>query len=223
MEVLQMIIDFIIHIDEHLISIVANYGTWTYAILFLIIFAETGLVVTPFLPGDSLLFAAGAISATGVMDPLLLFILLFGAAVLGDFVNYSVGSYLGLKIFTKDAKLFKTTYLEKTQEFFKKYGGKTILVARFVPIIRTYAPFIAGAGSMNYSKFLFYNVLGGAIWTSLFITDGYFFGNFTFVKYIFSMVVFIIIGTCIVLILWEFVKKKLTSQKVDNIKSRRRA
>lgn len=217
MEIIQVIIDFIIHIDEHLISIVANYGTWTYAILFLIIFAETGLVVTPFLPGDSLLFAAGAIAATGVINPFILFLLLFIAAVLGDFVNYSVGSYLGLKIFKEDAKVFKTSYLEKTQVFFDKYGGKTIVVARFVPIVRTYAPFVAGAGSMNYSKFLFYNVFGGALWTSLFLAAGYLFGNLPFVKNNFSLVVFVIIGVSVLPIVWEFAKKVFAKQQTKKV------
>ncbi len=212
MEWLELVIDFIIHIDEHLISIVSTYGLWTYLILFLIIFAETGLVVTPFLPGDSLLFAAGAICATGALDPFILFALLFIAAVLGDFVNYTVGSYVGLKIFTEDAKFFKMGYLEKTQAFFAKYGGKTIVVARFVPIVRTYAPFVAGAGKMEYSRFFFYNVLGGFIWTSLFIAAGYLFGNLPFVKNNFSLVVFFIIGVSLVPIVVEFVKARMNKK-----------
>src|SRR5690606_6626626 len=209
MEWLELVIDFIIHIDEHLISIVSTYGLWTYLILFLIIFAETGLVVTPFLPGDSLLFAAGAICATGALDPYILFALLFVAAVLGDFVNYSVGNYVGLKIFKEDAKFFKMGYLEKTQAFFAKYGGKTIVIARFVPIVRTYAPFVAGAGKMEYSRFFFYNVFGAFIWISLFIAAGYLFGNLPFVKNNFSLVVFIIIGISLVPIVVEFVKNRL--------------
>ena len=209
MEWLELVIDFIIHIDEHLISIVSTYGLWTYLILFLIIFAETGLVVTPFLPGDSLLFAAGAICATGALDPYILFVLLFIAAVLGDFVNYSVGNYVGLKIFREDAKFFKMGYLEKTQAFFAKYGGKTIVIARFVPIVRTYAPFVAGAGKMKYSRFFFYNVFGAFIWISLFIAAGYLFGNLPFVKNNFSLVVFIIIGISLVPIVVEFVKNRL--------------
>lgn len=182
---------------------------WTYLILFLIIFAETGLVVTPFLPGDSLLFAAGAICATGAMDPFILFGLLFVAAVLGDFVNYSMGSYVGLKIFTEDAKFFKVGYLEKTQAFFAKYGGKTIVIARFVPIVRTYAPFVAGAGKMDYSRFFFYNVFGAFIWTSIFIAAGYLFGNLPFVKDNFSLVVFVIIGVSVLPILVEFIKNRM--------------
>lgn len=207
MEWIQTLIDFIIHIDEHLINIVADYGTWTYAILFLIIFAETGLVVTPFLPGDSLLFAAGAIAATGVLNPFLLFLLLFIAAVIGDSVNYSAGSYFGLKIFKEDARIFKMSYLRKTQDFFAKYGGKTIIVARFAPIVRTYAPFVAGACKMDYAKFIFYNILGGAIWVGLFIAAGYLFGNLPIVKNNFSLVVFIIIGISLIPIFMEFFKK----------------
>lgn len=206
MEWIQLIIDFIIHIDEHLINIVSSYGTWTYAILFLIIFAETGLVVTPFLPGDSLLFASGAIAATGVLNPFLLFFLLIVVAVLGDFVNYSVGSYVGLKMFKEDAKLFKMSYLKKTQAFFAKYGGKTIVVARFVPIVRTYAPFVAGTCKMDYSRFFLYNVLGGVAWTGLFIAAGNFFGNLPIVKNNFSLVVFFIIGVSLISIVWEFEK-----------------
>ncbi|HET8854472.1 MAG TPA: DedA family protein [Salinimicrobium sp.] len=209
MEWLQVIIDFILHIDQHLITIVGDYGTWTYAILFLIIFAETGLVVTPFLPGDSLLFAAGAIAATGVLNPVLLAILLFIAAVVGDTVNYSAGSYFGLKVFKEDARIFKISYLRKTENFFAKYGGKTIIIARFAPIVRTYAPFVAGACHMDYKKFIFYNIAGGALWVGLFIAAGYLFGNLPIVKENFSLVVFIIIGISLIPILSEFLKKFL--------------
>src|SRR5690606_39256698 len=164
MEWIEFLIDFIIHIDEHLVAIVAEYGAWTYGILFLIVFAETGFVVTPFLPGDSLLFAAGAIAATGVLNPWFLFLLLFVAAVMGDSVNYALGQYFGTRVFKENSKIFKLDYLRKTEGFFEKYGGKTIVLARFVPIVRTYAPFVAGASSMNYPRFIFYNVFGGAIW-----------------------------------------------------------
>lgn len=216
MEWLQVIIDFILHIDQHLITIVGDYGTWTYAILFLIIFAETGLVVTPFLPGDSLLFAAGAIAATGVLNPVLLAILLFIAAVVGDTVNYSAGGYFGLKVFKEDARIFKISYLRKTEDFFAKYGGKTIIIARFAPIVRTYAPFVAGACRMDYKKFIFYNIAGGALWVGLFIAAGYLFGNLPIVKENFSLVVFIIIGISLIPILSEFLKKffgKKSSEK----------
>ena len=207
MEWIEFVIDFILHIDEHLINIVANHGTWTYAILFLIIFAETGLVVTPFLPGDSLLFAAGAIAATGVMNPFLLFFLLFIAAVIGDSVNYSAGSYFGLRIFKEDARLFKMSYLKKTEEFFVKYGGKTIVIARFAPIVRTYAPFVAGACRMDYSRFFFYNILGGILWVGLFVAAGYLFGNLPIVKENFSLLIFIIIGVSLIPIIMGFFKR----------------
>src|SRR5690606_35945614 len=175
MEWLEMIIDFIIHIDQHLVEIVGEYGVWTYGILFLIIFAETGFVVTPFLPGDSLLFAAGALAATGVLNPWYLFLLLFVAAVIGDSLNYAIGSYFGTRLFKEDSKIFKMDYLRKTESFFEKYGGKTIVIARFVPIVRTYAPFVAGASKMNYSRFIFYNIFGAFIWIGLFVLVGYLF------------------------------------------------
>ncbi|HET8809920.1 MAG TPA: DedA family protein [Flavobacteriaceae bacterium] len=209
MEWLQMLIDFIVHIDDHLLTIVATYGMWTYAILFLIIFAETGFVVTPFLPGDSLLFAAGALAGTGVLNPIWLVVLLFIAAVLGDTVNYSAGSYFGMRVFKEEARLFKLEYLRKTEEFFEKYGGKTIVIARFAPIIRTYAPFVAGASRMNYSRFIFYNLLGGAIWVGLFVAAGYLFGNLPIVKNNFSLAVLIIIVASLIPLFVEFFKNKM--------------
>src|SRR5699024_8723682 len=187
MDIIQFLIDFVLHIDDHLLMLVKEYGMWTYAILFLIIFAETGFVITPFLPGDSLLFAAGALAATGLLNPLLLIGILFIAAVLGDTINYSVGSYFGVKVFKKDAKIFKIEYLHKTEHFFEKYGGKTIVLARFVPIVRTYAPFVAGASSMKYGRFIFYNLLGGGLWVVLFVSVGYLFGNIPIVKNNFSL------------------------------------
>lgn len=208
MEWIEMLIDFILHIDDHLMMIVGAYGTWTYAILFLIVFAETGFVVTPFLPGDSLLFAAGALAATGVLNPFVLVALLFVAAVLGDSVNYSLGSYFGVRVFKEEARIFKLDYLYKTEAFFEKYGGKTIVIARFVPIVRTYAPFVAGASKMNYSRFIFYNLLGGAIWVGLFVTVGYLFGNLPIVKNNFSLAVLIIIAASVVPIFIEFFKAK---------------
>lgn len=206
MEWIEFLIDFIIHIDEHLVAIVAEYGTWTYGILFLIVFAETGFVVTPFLPGDSLLFAAGAIAATGVLNPWFLFLLLFVAAVMGDSVNYALGQYFGTRVFKENSKIFKLDYLRKTEGFFEKYGGKTIVLARFVPIVRTYAPFVAGASSMNYPRFIFYNVFGGAIWVGLFVLVGYLFGNIPIVKNNFSLTVLGIIALSLVPIFVEFFK-----------------
>lgn len=216
MEWIEILIDFVLHIDDHLLSLVQTYGLWTYAILFLIIFAETGLVVTPFLPGDSLLFAAGALAATGALDPFILFFLLFVAAVLGDTVNYSLGSYFGMRVFKEDARIFRLDYLHKTEKFFEKYGGKTIVIARFVPIVRTYAPFVAGASSMNYSRFIAYNIFGGAIWVSLFIAAGYLFGNLPIVKNNFSVTVLLIIVLSLIPIFIEFFKNRRRKKEGDN-------
>ncbi|MGH7458410.1 MAG: DedA family protein [Longimicrobiaceae bacterium] len=208
MELIQAIIDIFLHVDDHLHEIVRDYGAWTYAILFLVIFAETGLVVTPFLPGDSLLFAAGAIAAGGSMHPGGLFLLLTAAAILGDTVNYWVGSMVGTRVFKDDARILKTEYLERTERFYAKYGGKTIVIARFVPIVRTYAPFVAGACLMNYPRFLFYNVFGGVVWVFLFVFGGYFFGNVPTVQENFSLVVVVIILLSVVPIVVEMVKDR---------------
>lgn len=188
------LIDFILHVDQHLLEFVRDYGTWVYAILFLIIFVETGLVVMPLLPGDSLLFAAGAIAATGAMDPVLLSILLFIAAVMGDSLNYQIGRYIGPRVFSMNLRFIKRDHLLKTQSFFEKHGGKTIIFARFLPIIRTFAPFIAGVSHMQYSRFLMFNVIGGAAWILSFVWLGYFFGNLPVIKDNFTYVIFAIIG-----------------------------
>ncbi|WP_026472218.1 DedA family protein [Alkanindiges illinoisensis] len=188
------LIDFILHVDQHLLEFVRDYGTWVYAILFLIIFVETGLVVMPLLPGDSLLFAAGAIAATGAMDPVLLSILLFVAAVMGDSLNYQIGRYIGPRVFSMNLRFIKRDHLLKTQSFFEKHGGKTIIFARFLPIIRTFAPFIAGVSHMQYSRFLMFNVIGGAAWILSFVWLGYFFGNLPVIKDNFTYVIFAIIG-----------------------------
>ncbi len=182
---MDFIIDFILNIDKHLAEIVSQYHLWTYAILFLIIFCETGLVVTPFLPGDSLLFAIGSLSALPdtPLNIHLIFIILFAAAVLGDSCNYLIGRFLGEKLFSNpDSKIFKQQYLDKTHEFYKKYGGKTIILARFVPIVRTFAPFVAGMGKMHYYYFMSYNVIGGALWVAIFCYAGYFFGQLPVVQ-----------------------------------------
>lgn len=188
------LIDFILHVDQHLLEFVRDYGIWIYAILFLIIFVETGLVVMPLLPGDSLLFAAGAIAATGAMDPVLLSILLFIAAVMGDSLNYQIGRYIGPRVFSMKLRFIKRDHLLKTQSFFEKHGGKTIIFARFLPIIRTFAPFIAGVSHMQYSRFLMFNVIGGAAWILSFVWLGYFFGNLPVIKDNFTYVIFAIIG-----------------------------
>ena len=202
----MQLIEFILHVDQHLIEFVRDYGMWVYAILFLIIFVETGLVVMPLLPGDSLLFAAGAIAATGAMDPVLLSALLFVAAVLGDSLNYQIGHYIGPRAFNIKSRFIKRDHLLKTQAFFEKHGGKTIIFARFMPIIRTFAPFIAGVGSMQYSRFLMFNVVGGAAWVLSFIWLGYFFGNLPVIKDNFTYVIFAIIILSLMPALVEFVR-----------------
>ncbi|MCU6769121.1 DedA family protein [Barnesiella propionica] len=185
MEYVQFLFDFIIHIDVHLAQLVSEYGIWIYAILFIIIFCETGLVVTPFLPGDSLLFVAGALCALpdNGMNVHLIVLLLVLAAILGDLSNYLIGRLFGRKLFSKpDSKIFKQSYLEKTHRFYEKYGGKTIILARFVPIVRTFAPFVAGMGHMSYRHFSLYNVTGGIVWVALFIYAGYIFGGMDLVQ-----------------------------------------
>ena len=186
--------DFILHVDEHLLEFITQYGVWVYAILFLIIFVETGLVVMPFLPGDSLLFAAGALAAsTGAMNPVVLVILLFVAAVLGDTLNYHIGKFIGPRVFEMESRLINRQHLDYTQKFFEKHGGKTIIFARFVPFARTFAPFVAGAGHMNYKFFLTYNLIGAICWVGSFVTLGYLFGNMPIVKDNFTYLIFGII------------------------------
>lgn len=208
MEFLQQAVEVFLHLDRHLTEITSRYGTWTYAILFLIIFAETGLVVTPFLPGDSLLFAAGAIAALGGMDVRVLVVLLMVAAILGDTVNYWIGSRIGRRAFSGDIRFIKQEYLLRTEHFYEKHGGKTIILARFVPIIRTFAPFVAGVGIMEYRRFLLFNVVGGVVWVTLFTLGGYFFGNLPVVKQNFSLVVLAIIILSVLPIVIEVVKAR---------------
>jgi membrane-associated protein len=207
------IIGFLLHIDVYLTQIIQQYGTLTYIILFLVIFVETGLVVMPFLPGDSLLFAAGAITATtGALNPLLLFFLLALAAVLGDTVNYWIGHFVGPKVFSTNSRWLKREYLERTQAFYEKHGGKTIFLARFIPIIRTFAPFVAGVGKMRYGYFLTYNVVGGIVWTGAFIFLGYFFGNVPFVKANFELVIIAIVVISVLPAVFEFLKEKFKAK-----------
>lgn len=209
MEIVKFLIDFIIHLDVHLGEIISTYGGLTYGILFLIIFAETGLVVTPFLPGDSLLFAAGAFAALGDLNIWLMVGLLMLAAILGDTVNYWVGHFFGQKIVDNPKiKFVNQEHIDKTQAFYKKHGGKTIVLARFVPIVRTFAPFVAGVGKMNYSQFILYNVVGGVVWVMLFGWAGFFFGNMPAVKHNFTLVIFAIIGVSLVPMLVEWLKAK---------------
>lgn len=194
MEFISFIIDFVLHIDQHLLELVATYGPWIYLILFLIVFAETGLVVTPFLPGDSLLFVAGAIAAMGEMNVHLLVALLILAAVMGDAVNYAVGHFFGMKLFSNpDSRIFRRQYLDKTHDFYARHGGKTIILARFVPIVRTFAPFVAGVGRMTYRHFFSYNIVGALAWVLSFSYAGYFFGNLPVVKSNLSLLILAII------------------------------
>ena len=207
-------IDFFLHIDNHLADIVSNYGLWSYAILFLVIFCETGLVVTPFLPGDSLLFAAGAIASIGSLHVHSLFLLLLVAAIAGDTVNYHVGYLLGPKFLENNKrKIIKKEYLDRTHQYFEKYGGKTIIIARFIPIIRTFAPFLAGIGSMAYHHFILYNVIGALAWVSLFTYAGYFFGEIPLVKRNFTLVILAIIVISVLPAVIEVIKVKRKSNK----------
>ena len=208
MEFLRHLIDFILHIDEHLQEIIRNYGGLTYLILFLIVFAETGLVVTPILPGDSLLFAAGTFAALGSLDPVLLTVLLIVAAVVGDGVNYWIGHWIGPKAFSGKVPWLRQDYLKRTEAFYEKHGGKTIILARFVPIVRTFAPFVAGVGQMQYGRFLAYNAVGAVLWVTLCVTAGYFFGNLPFVRENFSLVVLGIIGVSMIPLVVEWIRHR---------------
>jgi membrane-associated protein len=208
MELVSYFIDLFIHLDQHLNEIIRNYGLWTYLILFLIIFCETGLVVTPILPGDSLLFAAGTFAALGALDPLLLFLLLTVAAVLGDTVNYWIGHYAGPKVFQQQrVRFLKKEYLLRTHEFYERHGGKTIIIARFIPIIRTFAPFVAGIGSMSYGRFLAYNLAGGVLWIGLFVIGGFYFGNIPLVRKHFSLVIVAIVVLSVMPGVIEFMRQ----------------
>ena len=209
MELLLKLIDIVLHVDRYLGDIIQEYGVWSYAIIFIIIFAETGFVVTPFLPGDSLLFAVGAFAAIGSFDPLLITVVISVAAVLGDTVNYWAGYFTGPKVFHREKSRFlKKEYLERTHEFYEKHGGKTIFLARFIPIIRTFAPFVAGIGKMTYGHFFAYNVVGGIVWPILFVGSGYFFGNIPIVKRYFSLVVLVIIILSVLPIIIEFIRMR---------------
>ncbi|MDD2225259.1 MAG: DedA family protein [Candidatus Shapirobacteria bacterium] len=209
MEFLMNIIDFVLHIDEHLLIITQTYGTLSYGILAGILFMETGLVFTPFLPGDSLLFAAGALAAKGMFNVVGLYFLLITAVFLGDNVNYWVGRLVGQKLFESNNKLFKRKHLEKTQDFYAKYGTKAVILARFVPIVRTFAPFVAGIGKMPYLKFLTFSVIGSLLWNTLFIFGGFFLGNIPVMKENFEYVVLMIIGVSVVPIGVEIMKAKM--------------
>ena len=211
---ISTLIDFILHIDQHLVHLSAQYGPWIYAILFVVIFCETGLVVTPFLPGDSLLFAAGGIAAIGGMNIHVMVLLLLAAAILGDAANFMIGKYFGQKLFANpDSKIFRRSYLEKTHTFYEKHGGKTIIIARFVPIVRTFAPFVAGMGDMHYGTFIRYNIIGAVLWVLLFSYAGYFFANIPVVKNNLGLVMAAIIVISILPAVVEVVRAKLNAKK----------
>ena len=208
MELISGFVDLILHLDAHLDQILRDFGLWCYVLFFLVIFAETGLVVTPILPGDSLLFALGTFAARGSLSLTLVFVLLAAAAVLGDSTNYTVGKYFGSMILRRQGAWFlKKEHIERTHKFYEKYGSKTIVLARFMPIIRTIAPFVAGVGKMSYAKFLTYNMAGGVLWIALFVFGGYRFGNIPVVKRNFTVVIFAIVIISVMPAVIEFVKE----------------
>lgn len=217
MEYLHFIIDFILHIDVHLTELVANYGTWVYAILFLIVFCETGLVVTPFLPGDSMLFVAGTLAAsstTGDFNIVVLNVILIAAAILGDGVNYTIGRLFGEKMFSNpNSKIFKQSYLDKTHNFYEKHGGKTIILARFVPIVRTFAPFVAGMGRMGYKHFAAFNVIGGIAWVMIFSLLGYFVGTIPWVQQNLKLLMVVIIIVSVLPGVIEVLRERAKSKR----------
>jgi len=203
------IFDFILHIDKYLADLIGYFGGWTYAMLFVIIFAETGLVVTPFLPGDSLLFAVGTLAGGGLLHIWISYLTLLVAAILGDTVNYWIGHYIGPKVFSEEnSRFFKKEYLEKTRKFYEKYGGKTIIIARFVPIIRTFAPFVAGVGKMHYGTFFLYKIFGGFIWVTSLVFTGFYLGGLPFVKANFEYAIFTIIALSLLPMIIEYIKYK---------------
>ncbi len=213
MTLAKTLVDLFMHLDVHLSAIITQYGAWTYGLLFAVIFVETGLVVTPFLPGDSLLFAAGTFAAIGSLDVWFLFLLLAAAAVLGDTVNYWIGHFIGVRAY--NIRWIKREYLERTQHFFDKYGRKTIFLARFVPIVRTFAPFVAGIGQMSYPAFISYNIFGGIAWVALFTFAGYFFGNIPFIRQHFSLVVIAIVLISIVPMVVEAIKAQREGKQAE--------
>ncbi len=208
MDFVRSVVDLFLHLDQHLSRVIADYGVWTHLILFLIVFAETGLVVTPFLPGDSLLFAAGTFAALGSLDLGLLMVLLIGAAILGDTVNYWVGAWIGPRAFSGNVRFLRKDYIDRTHAFYEKHGGKTIILARFVPIIRTFAPFVAGVGAMSYSKFITYNIVGAVLWVGLFVPAGYFFGTIPAVQKNFTLVILAIVALSVLPIAIEAIKAR---------------
>lgn len=211
MSILSKLLDVIVHVDVYLGDIINQFGSWSYLIIFAIIFCETGLVITPFLPGDSLLFAAGAFAAKGYFDIIWLYLVITGAAISGDMVNYRVGRWFGPRVFrNENSRIFKKEYLERTQRFYQKYGGKTIILARFIPIVRTFAPFVAGVGAMNYWQFAIYNIAGGFIWAAIFVFGGYWFGNLEVIRNNFSAFIFLIVTISFLPGIVQYAKHKIS-------------
>jgi membrane-associated protein len=220
MDSIRHILDIFLHLDSYLQQIITQFGVWTYVLLFIVIFAETGFVVTPFLPGDSLIFAAGAFASQGSLSLFGLWVILVAAAVLGDTINYWIGHFIGARAYTGEVKWIKKEYMERTHAFFQKHGGKTIFLARFVPIIRTFAPFVAGVGEMEYSYFLTYNVAGGITWVSVFLLVGYFFGTIPVIQRNFELVIVAILVISVAPILWEVLKSRAQKQRAREATSR---
>jgi membrane-associated protein len=213
-ELIQYFIELFLHLDKHLNEIIQNYGVWTYLLLFIVIFCETGLVVTPFLPGDSLLFAAGTFAALGSLKVEWLYVLLSFAAIGGDTANYWIGHYVGPKVFYQEnVRFLNKKYLDRTHQFYEKHGGKTIILARFIPIIRTFAPFVAGIGKMSYGHFISYNVIGGLAWIAVFLFGGYYFGNLDIVKNNFTLVILAIILISVMPAVIEFLNQRYRSSR----------
>ncbi len=216
MEFIFQIVDFILHIDRYMNIIIQQFGLWSYLLLFIVVFCETGLVVTPFLPGDSLLFAAGAFAAIGAFDVTLLILVLSAAAILGDTANYWIGYFIGPRVFHKEnVRFLNKRHLERTHEFYEKHGGKTIILARFIPIIRTFAPFVAGVGKMTYWRFITYNIAGGIAWPIIFVLSGYFFGNLPIVKRYFTLVIVAIIIISVLPIVYEVIRIRLETARLN--------
>jgi membrane-associated protein len=214
MDAVKFLIDFVLHIDQHIQVLCSSYGGWVYAILFVIVFCETGLVVTPILPGDSLLFAAGSMAAIGALDATGVILVLAAAAILGDTVNYSVGHYVGPRVFHQEnGRLLNREYLHRTHAFYERHGGKTIIIARFLPIIRTFAPFVAGVGSMTYPRFLFFNVFGGVMWVLIFVLAGYWFGTIPFIQKNFSIVIIALVLIPGIPAAVEFIRMQVARRK----------
>lgn len=214
---MSTLIDLFLHLDVHLTQVVGSYGALTYALLFFILFCETGLVVMPFLPGDSLIFAAGALAALGALNPITLFLSMSIAVILGDTVNYWIGYHAGAKLFARPSRLFRQEYLRQAEVFYARHGGKTIILARFMPIVRTFAPFVAGMGRMSYRRFFLFNVIGGIIWVGLFVSAGYFVGNIPFVKHNFEYVILAIIFISFIPPIYHMVKEKLAKKHVQPV------